>query len=140
VRHREVTDRVAGHRRSHLRDPRRQVLARHPAQHRVDERPGPLAHDRARQLDRRADRRVRRHAHRQQLVAAQPEQVEDRRVDRPEGAVDARTEHCVVRPATAQRPVTQLGGERGVAPVEPTLAQQAGQHEVGVGVALVDGP
>ena len=80
----------------------------------------------------------------EQLVGAKAEHVEHRRVDLAQRTVDAGGDDGVVRALVTQRAVDQLGGERGVAPVEAAtglcLAQQCGQDEVGVGVALVHRP
>ena len=119
VHDREVADRVGVVRRRDLGQPAVEVLPADLAQHRVDEAAAALAGDRPGQLDGGADRGVRRHPHREQLVGAEPQQVEHRRVDLVQRPVDAGGQHRVVRPAAAQRAVgrarwrTRRRGRRG---------------------------
>jgi hypothetical protein len=113
------------------------------AQHGVDELGAAVAQHHAGQFHAGADRRVGGDAGAQQLVRAQRQHVEHRRVDLAQRPVHAGRQHRVVGALAAQRAVHQLGGQRGVPVVEvpggARLAQQRGQHEVGVGVAFVDG-
>lgn len=75
-------------------------------------------------------------AHLQQLVGAQAQHVQQRRVDLLQRAVHAGGEDRVQAALGAQRAVEQLGGEGGVAAGDLVGAQQAGQHQVRVGVLL----
>ena len=109
------------------------------AQHRVDELRPPVAEDRAGELDGLAHGRVVRDAQGEQLVGAEPQDVEHLTVDGVERPVDAGRDHQVVGAGRAQGAVRQLGGERGVATLDAALAQQPGQHEVRVGVVHPDG-
>ena len=77
------------------------------------------------------------HAHGQHLVGAEAERVADGGVGSPTGEM---VDDGVVRPLAAERPADQLGGERGVAALDPALAQELRQHQVGVGVVLADRP
>jgi len=72
----------------------------------------------------------------QQLVGAEPQDVEQRGVDVGERAGAARGEHGVVAAAAAERAVGQLGGQRGVAACQPALGQQGGEQQVGIGVPV----
>ena len=74
----------------------------------------------------------------QQLVGAQPQQVQQHRVDLSRRAARGRGDDGVEQPAGAAGAVGQFGGERGVAAGDSAFAQQRGQREVGVGVALRD--
>ena len=65
---------------------------------------------------------VRRDAHGQQLVGADPQGVEDGRVQLVQRPVNAAGQDGVVGPLAAQGPVAQLGGEAGVALVQPVVA------------------
>ena len=95
---------------------------------------GALTHAGPDQVDGGADRGVRRHPHRQQLVGAQPQRVEHLGLDLRQRPVDAGGQHRVVRALPADRAADQLGGERRVAAGQPVLAQHVGQHQVRVGV------
>jgi hypothetical protein len=75
----------------------------------------------------------------QQLVGAQPQHLTHRRVDVAGGPVAAQVQDRVVGLPPAQRAVGQLGGQRGVAALDPAFPQQGRQQQVGVGVPLVDG-
>ena len=118
--------------------PARQVVRGDLAQHRVDEPGRPLAHLGPDQVDAGADRRVRRHPHREQLVGAEPQGVEDRHVDLGQRSVDAGRDDRVVRCPAADRARDQLGREGGVAAGQPARSQQGREHEVGVGVLVTD--
>ena len=85
------------------------------------------------------DRRVRGHAHAEQLVDPEPQDVERGRVDRADLAVRRLGDDRVVPAAQPQRAVGELGGERRVPAGDPALAQQRRQHQVGVRVGAVDG-
>ncbi len=117
--------------------PRVQVALDDPAHQRVGEAGRLVADPLADQLDGAGDGGVVGHPHREHLVCTEPERVADGRVGWPPGEmVDDR----VVRPLAAERPADQLGDEGGVAALDPSLAQQLRQHQVGVGVVLADGP
>ncbi len=116
-----------------------EVLGGDLAQHGVHEGDRPGADDPPREVDGRGDGRVLRDPGAQQLVCAQAQDVEHGRVDLGERPVDARLQHRVVQALPAQGAVGQLGRQRRVAAVDAPLAQQPGQHEVGVGVLLADG-
>ncbi len=129
------------------RDPRQppvEVVHGDLAQHRVDELGPSVAEHDPRQLHRGGHGGVARDARPQQLVGAQAEHVQHRRVHLPQRPVDALGDDRVVRPLPAQRAVHQLRRERRVPRVEvallPGLAQQRRQHQVGVRVPLVHGP
>lgn len=133
--------------RRDLGEPRVEVLRGDLPQHRVDEPRPPVAQYGPGQLHGGRDRRVRRDPGAEQLVGAQREYVEHRRVDLAQRPVDAGGDHGVVRALVAQRAVHQLGRQRGVpavegaAPLDRVLLggpQQAGQDEVRVRVALAD--
>lgn len=129
-------------RRGDLGDPRVQVLRADPAQHRVDELRPPVADLRPGQLHGGRDGGVAGDPGGQQLVRAEREHVQDRRVHLAQRPVDAGGDDRVVGALQAQRAVDEFGGERGVAPVHALLLglpQQRGQDQVGVGVPLVDG-
>ena len=121
-----------------------EIVLRDLAQHGVDELGPPVAEHHPRQLDGGGDGRVRRDPRAEQLMRAEAQHVQHRRVDLPERPVHTGRQDRVVRPLPPQRPVDQLGGERRVPGVEVVflacLAQQGRQHEVGVGVPLVHGP
>ena len=137
-------DRVALHRgeaRRSRRPPRRCALLPHVerlaadrAQDRVDELRGPGAQLLAGEADGLGDRGVRGHPHAEQLVRAEPQDVEDGRVDLVGRAGGGQRDDRVVPALQPQRAVGELGGERGVAGVDPPLAQQRWQDEVRVGV------
>ena len=108
------------------------------AQHGVDQAGGAGADDGAREVDGGVHGRVRGHAQVEELVGAQPEEVEHPRVQLGERAGRRAGEDGVQGALRAQRPVGELGGERGVALVELPLAQQLRQQQVGVGGARRD--
>jgi hypothetical protein len=81
---------------------------------------------------------VRRDAGREQLVRAEPEQVEQFGVELVERPVHALGQDRVVAALGAQGAVGELGRQGGVAGVEAALGEQAGQHEVRVRVVLGD--
>jgi hypothetical protein len=70
-------------------------------------------------------------------VCTEAQHIPDRRIEPVEWPVQARIKHGVVRPESPQRAVHQLSGKRGVPPVEPAVAKQARQDEIGVRVPLV---
>jgi hypothetical protein len=82
---------------------------------------------------------VRGHPHPEQLVRAQPERVQHRRVDPVQRSSRALLDHRVVPPAQPQRPVRELRGEPGVPAPDAALAQQRREDEVRVGVRLGHG-
>ena len=105
-------------------DPRLKVMGGHPAQDRVDEAGRARSGDLPGQVHRRGDGRVRADPGREQLVRAQAEHVAHGRVDLVEPAGAAGGDHGVVRGLPAQRPVAELGRQRGVAPGQPAFPQQ----------------
>src|SRR5690606_21151107 len=127
-----------------LLQPAVEVLPGDLAQHGVDELGPPVAEHHPGQLDGRGHGGVRRDPGAEQLVRAQAQHVEHRRVHLPQRPVDAGRDHGVVGALVAQRAVHQLGGERRVPrvqlPLLARLAQQRRQDEVGIGVPLVHGP
>ena len=120
-------------------DPLVEVVRGDLAQDGVGEAGRPGADPGPDQVHGRADRGVRRHPHREQLVDAEPQRVEHLGLHLAERPVHAGGEDRVVRAAPADRPRHQLGDERGVPAGQPVLAQDRGQHEVGVGVVDADG-
>ena len=78
-------------------------------------------------------------AHGQQLVGADPERVEDGRVQLVQRPVHAAGQDRVVGALAAQCAVAQFRGEAGVALVQVVVPDPGGQHEVGVGVLGGDG-
>ncbi len=138
VGHGEVADRVAGSVRRDPRHPGLEVRRRDLAQHGIDQAGVALAGPGTGEVDAGRDRRMGAHAHRQQLVGAQPEHVAQPRLH--PAAVEARVEDGVVGPLPTQRAGHQLGGERGVATGQAVAAQHLRQHEVGVGVVGADRP
>ena len=74
----------------------------------------------------------------EQLVAAQAQDVEHRRVELVQRTVAARGEHRVVGALAAQGAVGELGRQGGVAAGELAVGEQPGQQQVGVGRAVAD--
>ena len=74
----------------------------------------------------------------QQLVGAEPQQVEQHRVDAVDRPVRRVHDDGVEQAEAAARAVGEFGGEGGVTPGDLTFAQQCGQDQVGVGVAFGD--
>lgn len=113
-------------------------------QHGVHELGPSVAEHHPRQFDAGGDGGVGGDAGAEQLVRAEREHVEHGRVDLAQRAVDAGGDDGVVRALAAQRPVHQLGREGRVPSVEVPglagLAQERRQHQVRVGVPLVDRP
>jgi hypothetical protein len=121
-----------------------EVVLRDLAEHGVDEFRPSVAQHHPGQFDGGGHGGVRGDAGPQQLVRAQAQHVQHRRVDLAQRPVDTGRDDRVVRPLAAQRAVHQLGGQRRVPGVEVLVlarpAQQRGQDEVGVRVPLVHGP
>jgi hypothetical protein len=87
------------------------------------------------ELDGGADRRVRGHPGERQLVRAEVQeraQLLRRRLEHE--AIDEEGAGA----AHARRAVDEVGGEAAVALVEPAVAQQGRQHQVGVGALVLD--
>ena len=123
-----------------LRDPRIAVAAvDHPAEHGVDELGWPLARDLPGERDGLAHSGVLGHAHRQDLMRAESEQVEHPTVEFVEWAIHAAGKHFVVEPAPAQRAVGQLGGEARIARIQSRVSQDRRPHEIGVGIVRGNG-
>ena len=74
----------------------------------------------------------------QQLVGAQAEDVEDRRVELAERTVAACGQDRVVGALGTQCAVGELGREGGVAAGELAFGKKLGQQQVGVGLAVAD--
>ena len=102
------------------------------AQHGVDQPGGAGADDAAGEVDGRVDGGVRRHPQVDQLVGAQPEQVEHPRVELGQRPGHQAGQDGVQRALRAQRAVGELGGEGGVALLQLPLAQQLREQQVGV--------
>ncbi len=79
------------------------------------------------------------HAHGQQLVGADPQGIEDGRIQLVQRPVHAAGQDRVVGALAAQGAVAQFGGEAGVALVQAVVPDPGGQHQVGVGVLGGDG-
>jgi hypothetical protein len=136
VRHREVAHRVVVSGRRYRLYPALFVLLADPAQYRVDEASRSTATTGSDQVHGGGDRGVWRHPGPQQLVAAQPQRVQQLAIDLREWAVRAGLQHRIQQTLRAACSVAQFGGQRGVAAVDPALPQQAGQHQIGVRVTL----
>ena len=139
VHHGQVTDRVVfGGRRDDL-CPGLQVTGTDLAQDGVDEPGTVVSHGLAGQIDRCADRRVRRDLGGQQLVRAQAEQRKHLGVHGGQRAVHAGLQDRVIGTSVTQCAVGQLRGQGGVPAADAALVEQGGQQQVRVGVPLVDG-
>ena len=68
-------------------------------------------------------------------MSAEAQGVADGWVGSPTGEM---VDDGVVRAQAAERPSDQLGGEGGVASLDPALPQELRQDQVGVGVVLAD--
>jgi hypothetical protein len=90
------------------------------------------AHDAAGEVDGRVDGGVRGHPEVDQLVGAQPEQVEHPRVQLGQRPGHQAGQDRVEGALRAQRSVGQLGGEGGVPLLELPLAQQLREQQVRV--------
>ena len=134
----EVTERIGVAAWGRNPDPGFQVAGGHPAQHRVDEAGRALASEVAGEVHRGRDGRVRGHPGGQELVGAEAQYLAQRRVHAVESPVGAQAEDRVVAAPAAQRPVGELGGQRGVAPLQPALGEHRRQQQVGVGVPLLN--
>ena len=77
------------------------------------------------------------HPHRQQLVGAEAQHVADLGLELRLG--QARVDDRVVEALHPDRAGRQLGGERGVAALQPVLAEHLRQDEVGVRLVDPDG-
>ncbi len=75
----------------------------------------------------------------QQLVGAHPQQIEQQRVDRLGRPAGGRADDRVEQAAGAAGAIGELGGECRVTSADATIAQQRGQGQIRVGVALADG-
>ena len=138
VHERDVPDGIGLGGRGELVDPGLLVAPSDGAQHAVDETGSRRIEFDAGLLDGGGHRGVRVDPGAQQLVGAQPQQVEQHRVDVVRRASRGRGDDGVEQAAGAAGAVGQFGGEGGVAAGDAALAQQRGQHEVGVGVAFRD--
>ena len=72
------------------------------------------------------------------MVGAQPQQVEQHRVDLVDRAARGGRDDGVQHATGAAGAVGEFGGEGGVASGDAALGEQGGQHQVGVGVAFGD--
>lgn len=111
-----------------------EAALRHFAQHRVDDAGDALTHRLSGELDRRAHGRVRSHFHAQQLVGAQPKQIDHGRLQRAQRAPRGGFNHQVVGAHQTTGAGDQLCDEARVAAVEIRCDQAFGEGEVGVGV------
>ena len=137
---REMAHRVLGGVGRDLRDPVVEVALADPAQHGVDELAPGLSPDEPGELHGLADRGVGRGAEEQHLLRAEPQDVENRRLDVGQRPRAARLDHGVEEPAATQRPVRQRRRERGVAAVQPGLGEHARRGQVRVRAVEVDRP
>ena len=110
------------------------ILLGHFAQHRIDQPGRPCADRVADKGDRFVDGRMAAYPHAQQLVGAQPQCVEDLRVELVQVAVYAAGQDEVVGAAGAQCAVGQLSGEGRILPAEPGRTDLSRQDEVAVGI------
>ena len=120
----QVADRVGGRRRCEFRDPALFVAARDGAQHAVDETRTCRIEFDACLLDGGGHRGVWLDPCAQQLVGAEPQQVQQHRVDVVDRPARCGTDHRVEQTAGAAGAVGQLGGERRVAADDAALGQQ----------------
>ena len=120
-------------------EPGVEVPGRDAAEHGVDVAGDPGAADRLGEVDRGRDGGVGADPGAEQLVRAEAQHEQHRRVELFQRAVAARGEHGVVAALAAQGAVGQLGREGGVAAGQPALGEQPRQQQVGVGLALVHG-
>ena len=128
--------------RRHPAQPGVQIRLSDLSQHGVDETRAPVTEHHPGQFHTRRDRRVGRDPGAEQLMGTEGEDVEHRRIDLAQRPVDTRRDDRVVGALPAQCPVDQLGGEGRVAGLEtgvlPGLPEQRRQHEIRIGVPLVD--
>ncbi len=121
-----MADRVVLGARGHDGQPLLEVPGGDLAQDRVGELGGAHADAQPYEVDGRADGGVRGHPRLQELVHADADGVEQRRVDLLRRPVAARGDDLVVGAEAAQGAVRQLGRQRGVPPGQTALAQQGG--------------
>ena len=133
-----VTDRVAVDGRGELLDPGLFVAPGDGTQHAVDETCSCRIEFDARLLHGSGHRGVLFDPRAQQLVGAQPQQIQQHRVDVLGRPTRGRADDRVEQAAGAAGAVGQLGGERRVAAGDSAFAQERGQSEVGIGVSLRD--
>src|SRR4029453_13639334 len=122
----------------HFGQPRVDIALGYPAQHRVGIPGRSGAGHQPDQVDGGRDRARGRHPHAEQLVRAEPQQVEQGRIDLRQRAVHAGGEHHVPGAAAAQCAVAELDRECGVPAGDTGLPQDRRQRQIGVRVALVD--
>ena len=129
-----VLQRALGQRREQRPD-----AVRDPAQHGVRERHGPLEPSPADELDGLVHRGVLRYSVEiRELVRAEPERRQDRRVELAHRPLAERLDRVVERPHALHRAERELPRERAVARVEPFRG--APQGAVGVRLVLEDAP
>ena len=124
-----------------LREAREQLLdpVADPSEHGVRERDRPLQPGTADELDRLVHGRVAGDAAEEaELVRAEAERREHRRVELPHGPLPERLDRVVERSHPLHRPERELPRERPVAVVE--LLRRRAKRPVGVGVILEDAP
>ncbi len=111
----------------------RRALLGKPPQHGVDEARGASCLQLLGQLDRLVDHRPLRHARMmEQLERAHAQRNPRRRVDFLERAIAVRRQRAIELELPAQRPVSQLGGQRRLARLEHAgLAQRRVERQVG---------
>ena len=138
VHQRGVADRILSRRRSQLGQPAGLVPAGDLAQHRVDESGSRRIEFDSGLLDGGRDRGVFGDVGAQQLIRAEPQQVQQHGVDlihRPPGRGG---DHDVEQSPGAAGAVGEFGREGGVAAGDAAFAQQSGERQVGVGVSFGD--
>ena len=135
---RGVADRIGGGVRRQFGQPGRLVAAGDLAQHGVDETRSHRVEFDPGLLHGGGHRGVIGDVGAQQLVGAQPQQVEQHRVDLVHRPARRRGDDRIEQTAGAAGAVGQFGGECRVAAMDSTFGEQRGQRQVGVGVALGD--
>ena len=119
-----------------LSRPRRGVMPAHLAQDGVDQSGRAAADAGAHEVDARRDRGMVGHPHREQLVDAQAQHVAYLGLEL--GLGEAGVDDRVVEALHRMAPDASSVAKRGVASLEPVLARDLGQDEVGVGVVGPD--
>ncbi len=138
VGHRREPDRVGGRVGCDPADPAVEIVRGHLAKHRVGETGRALADLLPDQIHGGADRGVRRHPHREQLVRPEAQRIEHLGLQlRP---VETGGDDGVVGALATEGSRHQLSGERGVTTRQLVLAKHMGQHEVGIGVVETHRP
>ena len=134
----KVADRINGCVGRNLVDPLVEVALPHSPKDGVDELRARLAADQACELDCLTDRRVRRRPQEDQLVGAEPSDVEHVRIDVAQWPRTTCLEHRIEEAAASKGAVGECGGERRVTTVQVRVGEHLLHREVGVGVVVVD--